>query len=83
MFDVLGVKPLKGWVFTKDEDQEGNPAPVILLNYSLWQSRFAGDPDILGRKILLDNVDTTIIGVMPENFGFPGDIQDFWAPATG
>jgi putative ABC transport system permease protein len=81
MFDVLGVKPLKGRVFTKDEDQEGNPAPVVVLNYSFWQRRFAGDPDIVGRKILLDNVDTTIIGVMPENFGFPGDTQDIWVPA--
>src|SRR5580693_2898424 len=48
LFDVLGVRPLKGRAFTKDEDQDGNPAPVIVLNYGFWQRRFAGDPNILG-----------------------------------
>jgi predicted permease len=81
MFDVLGVKPIKGRVFAKDEDQNGNPAPVIVLSYSLWQRRFAGDPNVIGRKILLDNVDTTIIGVMPEHFDYADTGTDFWSPA--
>jgi putative ABC transport system permease protein len=81
MFDVLGVTPLKGRFFTKDEDQDGNPAPVMVLSYPFWQRRFAGDPNILGKKVLLDNVDTTIIGVMPEHFDFGNNSTDFWAPA--
>ena len=81
MFDVLGVKPLKGRFFTKDEDQNGNPAPVMVLSYPFWQRRFAGDPNVVGRKVLLDNVDTTIIGVMPEHFDFSNNTTDFWAPA--
>jgi putative ABC transport system permease protein len=81
MFDVLGVRPLKGRVFTKDEDQNGNPAPVIVLSYPFWQRRFAADPNILGRKVLLDNVETTIIGVMPEHFDYANTSTDFWAPA--
>ncbi len=80
MFDVLGVKPLKGRVFVKDEDQNGNAAPVILLSYKFWQRHYNADPDIVGRKVLLDNADTTIIGVMPQDFGLPGDQPDFWAP---
>jgi hypothetical protein len=81
MFQVLGVQPLKGRVFTKDEDQDRNPAPVMVLSYPFWQRRFAGDPNIVGRKVLLDNVDTTVIGVMPEHFDFGNNTTDFWAPA--
>jgi len=80
MFDVLGVKPLKGRTFVKDEDQNGNPAPVMILSYKFWQGHFNGDPGIVGRKVLLDNAENTIIGVMPEGFGLPGDSVDFWAP---
>ena len=81
MFDVLGVKPLLGRVFTKDEDQNGNAAPVIVLSYPFWQRRFAGDRNVLGRKVLLDNTETTIIGVMPEHFDYANNSTDFWAPA--
>jgi predicted permease len=81
MFDVLGVKPIKGRIFTRDEDQNGNPAPVMVLSYPFWQRRFAGDPNILGRRVLLDNVETTIIGVMPEHFDYADTGTDFWSPA--
>ena len=80
MWDVLGVKPWKGRVFTKDEDQDGNPAPVMVLSYPFWQRRFAADPNILGRKVLLDNLETTIIGVMPKGFDYANTTTDFWAP---
>jgi len=80
MWDVLGVKPWKGRVFTKDEDQDGNPAPVMVLSYSFWERRFAADPNVLGRKVLLDNLETTIIGVMPKGFDYANSTSDFWAP---
>jgi len=80
MWDVLGVQPALGRVFTKDEDQDGNPAPVMVLSYPFWQRRFAGDPNVLGRKVLLDNQETTIIGVMPKGFDFANSTTDFWAP---
>jgi putative ABC transport system permease protein len=80
MWDVLGVQPWKGRVFTKDEDQDGNPAPVMVLSYPFWQRRFAGDPNVLGRKVLLDNLETTIIGVMPKGFDYANSTTDFWAP---
>ena len=80
MWDVLGVQPLMGRVFTKDEDQDGNPAPVMVLSYPFWQRRFSGDPNILGRKVLVDNQETTIIGVMPKGFDYASSTTDFWAP---
>src|SRR5689334_3669611 len=80
MWDTLGVKPLLGRVYTKDEDQDGNPAPVMVLSYPFWQRRFAGDPKVLGRKVLLDSQETTIIGVMPKGFDFANSTTDFWAP---
>ncbi len=80
MWDVLGVKPWKGRVFIRDEDQDGNPAPVMVLSYPFWQRRFAADPDVLGRKVLLDNQETTIIGVMPKGFDYASSTTDFWAP---
>jgi putative ABC transport system permease protein len=80
MFDVFGVQPLRGRVLTKDEDLNGNPAPVMILSYQLWQRRFNGDDNVVGKTVLLDNAVTTIIGVMPEHFGLPGDRPDFYAP---
>jgi len=80
MWEVLGVKPWKGRLFTQDEDQNGNPAPVIVLSYPFWERRFAADPNVLGRKVLLDNQETTIIGVMPKGFDYANSTTDFWAP---
>jgi putative ABC transport system permease protein len=80
MWEVLGVQPWKGRVFTKDEDKDGNPATVMVLSYPFWQRRFAGDPNVLGRKVLLDNLETTIIGVMPKGFDYANSTTDFWAP---
>ncbi|MBZ5575834.1 MAG: ABC transporter permease [Acidobacteriia bacterium] len=79
IFDVFGMKPLRGRVFTAEEDRDGNAAPVVLLSYKLWQRRFNGE-EVIGKTVLLDNVKTYIIGVMPEHFGLPGDDSDYWAP---
>lgn len=79
IFDVFGMKPLRGRVFMPEEDRDGNAAPVVLLSYKLWQRRFNGE-DVIGKTILLDNEKTSIIGIMPEHFGLPGDDADYWAP---
>jgi putative ABC transport system permease protein len=52
----------------------------MILSYPFWQRRFAGDPDVLGRKVLLDNQETTIIGIMPKGFDYANSTTDFWAP---
>jgi putative ABC transport system permease protein len=79
-FPLLGVKPVLGRVFTRDEDKPG-AAQVIVLSYSLWQRRYGGDPNILGREVNLGGK-TTVIGVLPAGFEFPisDDNQDYWEP---
>ena len=79
-FPLLGVKPVLGRVFTRDEDKPGAPQ-VIVLSHSLWQRRFGGDPNIIGREIDLGGK-TTVVGVLPAGFQFPisDDPQDFWEP---
>jgi putative ABC transport system permease protein len=81
MWDVLGVRPLLGRVFTADEDRNGSPAPVAVLSYGFWQRRFNGDPRIVGQTIRLDGVETDIIGVMPEGFDFASVDTALWSPA--
>jgi putative ABC transport system permease protein len=68
MFQVLGVKPQIGRVFTDGEDQVGNVANVVLISDGLWKRRFGGDPGILGKTLTLNRTPTTVIGVMPADF---------------
>ena len=79
-FNVLGVKPELGRVFTPDEDKPG-AASVVLISHALWQRRYAGDRNIIGREIDLGGK-TTVVGVMPAGFEFPisDENQDFWEP---
>ena len=80
MFDVLGVRPELGRLFTEAEDQLGNAAPVVLLSHGLWQRKYAGDPQIVGKTIKLDGVTRTIIGVMPDGFNLLNEQAEFWEP---
>src|SRR5437763_13221674 len=77
-FNVLGREPLYGRTFTPQEDSPGNNN-VVILSYQLWQRRFGGDPSILGKAINLDNVPTTVVGIMPPDFTFPNHTQ-LWVP---
>ncbi|HET9478995.1 MAG TPA: ABC transporter permease [Pyrinomonadaceae bacterium] len=72
--DALGVKPIMGRNFTEEENQPGKDA-VVILTYALWQRRFGGDPNIIGKKITLDSVAFTIVGVMPEEFRYPANAE--------
>lgn len=76
-FSVLGVSPLLGRTWAAGEDQPGKDQ-VAILSYGLWRSRFAGDPGIIGRTILLDSKKVTIVGVMPASFRL--DNAQLWAP---
>lgn len=69
LFDVLGVPPLLGRTFEEDEDRPG--VDVAVLSWRLWQTRYGGDPAILGRAITLDRRPFTVVGVMPRSFEFP------------
>src|SRR5215467_3757965 len=77
-FDVLGVRPTIGRVFTPEEDKAKEQ--VALLSYGLWQRRFGADLAIVGRTILLNNTQTRVIGVMPRGFFFREKNVDYWMP---
>jgi putative ABC transport system permease protein len=79
-FDVLGVQPALGRPFTKEEDAA--QANVVVLSYTLWQRRFGGDPAVIGRAVQMDDVATTIVGVMPRGFFFPDRQTEYWKPAS-
>jgi putative ABC transport system permease protein len=77
-FDVLRTRPLLGRTFRAGDDAPG-AAPVAILSYDLWQSRYGGDPAVLGRILRVNGEPSTVIGVMPEGFAFPIN-QVLWAP---
>jgi putative ABC transport system permease protein len=77
-FKVFGVKPRIGRTFAAKEDQPG-AAPVVVISYSLWQSRFGGDPGILNRDLKLDGKPHKIIAVLPPG-SFDRDEAVFWKP---
>ena len=77
-FSLLGVTPTLGRDFRPEDDQEGAP-PVALLSYGLWQRRFGGDQNILGKTIHLNDQNYTIVGVAPRDFWFYTNV-DVFAP---
>jgi predicted permease len=80
LFSMLGVEPVLGRVFTAAEDAPGGDTYQVVISHSLWQRRFGGASDVIGRRVLLDMEPYTVIGVMPRGFGFPFR-SDAWAPA--
>ncbi|HEY7182792.1 MAG TPA: ABC transporter permease [Blastocatellia bacterium] len=78
-FDALGARPQLGRTFRRGEDEEGN-AQVVVLRHAFWQTRFGGDPKIIGKRIMLDDKQFEVIGVMPEDFEFPYGGGEMWAP---
>jgi putative ABC transport system permease protein len=69
-FNVLGREPLLGRTFTAQEDTPGHNN-VAILSYALWQRRFGGNSNIVGKSINLDSNPTTVVGIMPPDFSFP------------
>ena len=61
------MNPIMGRAFTEDDGKQG-AARVVMLHYGLWQRRFGGDAQIVGRKLILNGVETTVVGVMPVRF---------------
>ena len=70
LFDVLAVGPALGRRFYESDAQKG-AARVTIVTHSFWQSRFGGDPDVVGRRVELDGESVEIIGIMPAEFVFP------------
>src|SRR6266702_4227877 len=83
-FDAIGVPPMLGRGFLPGEDQGQSAHPVAMISYQLWQGRFRGDPQIVGKTQRLNGVIHTIVGVAPEGFygTFVGWGMNFWVPAS-
>lgn len=79
IFELLGVPPAMGRGFNADEDlpKQNN---VIVISQGMWQRRFGGDSNILGRSITLSGTPVTVVGVMPSGFYFPTREAEFWRP---
>ena len=77
-FHVIGTKALLGRGFIAEDDLDG-ARPVVVLGYSIWQSRYAGDPNVLGKTIKVNDLLATVVGVMPPGMQFPPN-TDLWLP---
>jgi macrolide transport system ATP-binding/permease protein len=83
-FDALGVQPILGRGFEPADDRGNDSHPVVVISYQLWQHRFQGDPEIIGKMQRFNNVPHTIIGVAPDGFygTFVGWAIEFWVPVS-
>ena len=84
-FDVLKVKPVLGRTFLPEEGADKPGAfPVAVISYRMWQNRFHGDRNVLGKEIRLNRHQLTIIGVAPPDFrgSTVGLVYDVWMPIT-
>lgn len=77
-FPTLGIEPQTGRLFLPEEYHVGHEM-VALLSYSFWQNHLGGDPNIAGRRFLIDGVSFEIVGVMPREFAMSSG-NDLWAP---
>jgi predicted permease len=77
-FSLIGTQPVIGRGFSAEDDRPGSP-PVMLLSYTVWQSRYGGDRAIVGRTIRANSEPATIVGVMPPGMEFPFN-SDVWLP---
>src|SRR5690348_2456414 len=83
-FSAIGVRPILGRGFMPDEETGRNGHPVVVIAYQLWKERFGGGSDVIGKKIDLNGVPFTIVGVAPQEFvgTFVGYSFQFWVPAS-
>lgn len=81
-FPLLGVRPALGRNFTREEDAPGGPK-VVILGHGLWQSRFGGDPNVLGQTITLNQESYTVVGILPARFQYPEPFQLWTTLALG
>ena len=76
-FDFLGIKPLLGRTLTAEDGRENAPS-VAVMSYRAWRREFSGDPNVVGKVLILNGTPTALIGIMPPRFLFANG--DFWLP---
>lgn len=81
LFPLLRVKPALGRSFVEEENQPGRDR-VVILSHGLWQRRYSGDPNIIGKTIRLDYLPHAVIGVMSSEFQYPTHDIQIWTPLT-
>ncbi|MGI8498862.1 MAG: ADOP family duplicated permease [Gemmatimonadaceae bacterium] len=81
VLSLLGVSPQLGRGFIEEDGIAGNNA-VLLISDGLWKRQFGATPDVVGRRVLLEGVPHTIIGVMPPDFHFPSRTIEYWQPGV-
>lgn len=79
VFELLGVRPIRGRAFGVDDARPGNDA-VVMLSEVIWRSAFGGDAAMLGRRITLNDAPVTVVGIMPASFRFPEPATMLWQP---
>lgn len=79
LFATLGVAPVLGRGFTKDEEPIGRNWSTVIISDKIWKTRYGGKPDVLGKTLRLNGRPRQIVGVMPAGFRWP-EIEDFWIP---
>ena len=77
-FDALNVSPLYGRTFLPEEYEPGK-GQVVVIGYGLWQRRFGGDPNLVGRQLTLNGQPHTVVGILPPDFQYPPG-RELWAP---
>jgi putative ABC transport system permease protein len=84
LFRLLGVPPLIGRLFTDDEEKPASDVRKVILSHGAWVRRFARDPQVIGKTMMLDDAAHTVVGVMPDDFQFPANDPDveLWSPLT-
>ena len=78
LFDVLGVPPMLGRTYTREEETPG-AGNVVVISYAMWRDKYSADPGVLGTTIRVNGAPYSVIGVMPDKFEFP-DRQALWMP---
>src|ERR1700733_1835622 len=83
-FELLGVRPAMGRLFTEDDDRIEGGQPVVVLSYNYWISRFGGDVSALNQTMIVNSYPMTIIGVAQKGFLSErlGDSPDIYAPIS-
>ena len=79
MFDVLGVAPARGQVFTPEQDLP-NAEPVVVISHELWQRLFGGQPSVIGRQVEVQGRKRTVVGIMPPGFDLHDAKAQLWVP---